>query len=342
MAQDRFAFDFQLSPEESAEGHFPNSTPLNSGRRTIFPDASSLGAQRSGNGNFCFLEDVNGLLSRASVQEIEYDFAPCSGDGDEQQSHSLLRVRSSSCSELSIENLYPELESKQADIIPGKYEGGMKLWECSLDLCRYLWKAKDHLKVKYTLELGCGHGLPGCLVLRNSLKSQSIPDPIVVFADFNDFVLRNVTVANVVANTRGFSASIVANSIALGAGDWFAMSRCLSGNKHGISNLPENGRFDLLLAAETTYTPEAAEATAIMIANHLVPVEGIALVASKRYYFGCGGGTDSFRKAAEAQCIIINNKTYRLITTTEEEFDNGSGNIRELLKIVLLPESSKS
>jgi hypothetical protein len=30
------------------------------------------------------------------------------------------------------------LAQKNTDIIPGKYEGGLKVWECRIDLCNYL------------------------------------------------------------------------------------------------------------------------------------------------------------------------------------------------------------
>lgn len=45
-----------------------------------------------------------------------------------------------------------------SDLVPGAYEGGFKLWECSLDLCRYLlteYKA-DPALVLSAPELACG------------------------------------------------------------------------------------------------------------------------------------------------------------------------------------------
>ncbi|KAL3238540.1 hypothetical protein MRX96_048083 [Rhipicephalus microplus] len=49
------------------------------------------------------------------------------------------------------------------DIIPSVYEGGMKVWECSIDLTEYI---ENHLSIddeSKVLELGCGAGLPGLL-----------------------------------------------------------------------------------------------------------------------------------------------------------------------------------
>jgi len=54
---------------------------------------------------------------------------------------------------------------KDSDLVPGKYEGGLKLWEGSLDLVKALnsdiKEGRLLLESKRVLELGCGHGLPG-------------------------------------------------------------------------------------------------------------------------------------------------------------------------------------
>ncbi|KAL6293515.1 hypothetical protein ACE6H2_001657 [Prunus campanulata] len=52
-----------------------------------------------------------------------------------------------------------------SDLVPGKYEGGLKLWEGSLDLVKALSSEVQNGHLSFTgkrvLELGCGHGLPG-------------------------------------------------------------------------------------------------------------------------------------------------------------------------------------
>lgn len=83
------------------------------------------------------------------------------------------------------------------DLVPGKYEGGLKLWECAIDLVNTLrGEIKDgrlSLRGKRVLELGCGHGLPGIYAC---LKGAST----VHFQDFNVEVLRSLTISNVHAN----------------------------------------------------------------------------------------------------------------------------------------------
>lgn len=61
-------------------------------------------------------------------------------------------------------------DARVADLIPGVYEGGRKLWEASVDLVEYLVREKIGLEGKRVLELGCGHGLPGILALQNGAK----------------------------------------------------------------------------------------------------------------------------------------------------------------------------
>lgn len=58
-------------------------------------------------------------------------------------------------------------EAKHSDLLPGVYEGGAKIWECTIDLIDYFvenTKLSD-FKAKRVLDLGCGSGLLGIYAL---------------------------------------------------------------------------------------------------------------------------------------------------------------------------------
>ncbi|XP_064614081.1 uncharacterized protein LOC135477807 [Liolophura sinensis] len=55
--------------------------------------------------------------------------------------------------------------STQSDLLPGVYEGGLKVWECSLDLVNHLSSLEIAFRGLSVLELGCGAGLPGLCTL---------------------------------------------------------------------------------------------------------------------------------------------------------------------------------
>ncbi|ORZ07240.1 hypothetical protein BCR41DRAFT_311065, partial [Lobosporangium transversale] len=83
----------------------------------------------------------------------------------------------------------------KSDLVKGVYEGGLKTWECALDLVAYLAEQKENYDGKKVLELGCGSALPGIYVLTQS-KTVTVD-----FQDYNDQVLKLVTLPNVLLNT---------------------------------------------------------------------------------------------------------------------------------------------
>jgi len=288
-----------------------------------------------------------------------------------------------------------------SDLIPGVYEGGLKVWECSLDLCRHLaqeivrldleqprseaaggnndeenndddtWKSNDvyHAlsRTGKTMELGCGHGLPACLVLRelrkrwgdddrNCSKNAGEGEYSVLFSDYNEFVLRDATVPNIILNMDGDRPcpndadewGKVKSCVACVAGDWMDLSNRLQAgsisassdalNDSFVTSLPDDGRFDLILAAETTYTEESSKDTAELLARHLKVNEGVGLVATKRYYFGVGGGADAFRQAASSMAVGVGQSgeqiECQLKVETVKSYDSGVG--RDLLRVRLV------
>lgn len=66
-------------------------------------------------------------------------------------------------------------EKSNSDVVPGIYEGGAKVWECTQDLGDFLTKKDesdkcllDEFTDKSVLDLGCGGGILGILALKNA------------------------------------------------------------------------------------------------------------------------------------------------------------------------------
>lgn len=119
------------------------------------------------------------------------------------------------------------------------------------------------------LELGCGHGLPGCLLLRKGAK--------VYFQDLNEDTLTKATIPTIVVNC-GVEA----------------ISRCtlLCGDWAHVPVLMKDVKVDIILASDTIYTPETIRSFVTAV-NELANPETLVWIASQKYYFGLGGGTQA-------------------------------------------------
>lgn len=161
--------------------------------------------------------------------------------------------------------------SENTDLIAGVYEGGLKVWECGNDLMDYLSKNVS-LEGKRVLELGCGHGIPGIYCANAGARE-------VVFQDYNEEVLCHVTMTNFERNCEGKN------------------SRFYSGGWGDFSQL---GKFDIILTADTIYQVECYDSLLMAISSTL-DNNGECYVACKAFYFGVGGGTESFTQAAQSK-----------------------------------------
>lgn len=156
----------------------------------------------------------------------------------------------------------PQTAHPHTDIIPYEYEGGYKVWECSLDLVTYLSESVS-FSGKSVLELGAGHALPAIQALRMGAKEVAVHD-------YNREVVENVSIGNVAMNG--------------------GTARYFCGGWGGIQ-----GGYDVVLTAETVYTEELCGKLARCLMRILGG--GVAYVAGKSCYFGCGGGVRVFEKA---------------------------------------------
>ena len=185
----------------------------------------------------------------------------------------------------------------------GVYEGGRELWECAVDLVE--WLAANRAGLRLTgpygtvLELGCGRGLPGLWCLRRGLD--------VVFSDYDADVL--------VRYTRRDAARVGGRAFFYG-GDWRGLPAALRGGGFGT--------FDLILSAETAYREDTARSLVECIARTLSR-DGEAVVATKRYYFGCGGGV----AALENEIGRIDRLCCEVVWSAED----GRSNVRDIVRV---------
>ncbi|XP_076897063.1 uncharacterized protein LOC143550265 [Bidens hawaiensis] len=216
-----------------------------------------------------------------------------------------------------------------SDLVPGKYEGGLKLWEGSLDLVKTLRtevkSSNLSLAGMKVLELGCGHGLPG---IYSCLQGASA----VHFQDFNSEVLQCLTIPNVVANLPVKSQSQSADSeVRFFAGDWSEVykilpnlqtddqdSKCRSGSSESIG-------YDIILMAETVYSISTLPALYELIKKCMSRPYGVVYMAAKKYYFGVGGGSRRFISLVEKDGVMG--------ASLIAEVGGGSSNVREVWKL---------
>ncbi|KAJ3045432.1 Exocyst complex component 5 [Rhizophlyctis rosea] len=187
----------------------------------------------------------------------------------------------------------------KSDLISGVYEGGLKTWECSIDLVNYLAETihGDDVKGRKVIELGCGSALPGIYCLQQGAE--------VHFQDYNSDVLHLVTFPNILLNitlppssiqldaNNTFDATLDPASLSsiptkLWSGDW--------GNLRAeFASLQEEQKFDLILTAETIYAAENHAKLFDLIRSVIKP-GGIVLIAAKTNYFGCSGSLRQFEE----------------------------------------------
>lgn len=83
-----------------------------------------------------------------------------------------------------------------SDLVRGVYEGGFKTWECSIDLVQWLSSLPDEAtQGKQVLEIGCGSALPSLYLLARHRSN------VVDVQDYNDQVIRLITLPNILLNT---------------------------------------------------------------------------------------------------------------------------------------------
>ncbi|CAI0397646.1 unnamed protein product [Linum tenue] len=223
-----------------------------------------------------------------------------------------------------------------SDLVPGVYEGGLKLWEGSLDLVKALrseiHKGELSLKGKKVLELGCGHGLPGIFACLEGATA-------VHFQDFNAEVLRCLTIPNVNANLTQTSQStaskdttpIFETEVRYFAGDWSQVHQCLPHEHNDVKDTDSNSgknlvyEYNIILMAETIYAISAQQSLYKLIKKCMKRPGGVTYMAAKKHYFGVGGGTRQFLSMVKKDGVMD--------ASLVAEVADDSSNVREVWKL---------
>lgn len=214
------------------------------------------------------------------------------------------------------------------DLESGRYEGGLKVWECTYDLLQYLSNNRELMIQKLVVDLGCGAGLLGWFSYLNGSKR-------VCLQDYNSEVVENFTIPTIQKNlcemyrTGGNSNNdrISSNSgcSQTGSNDCLEKFEFISGDWGNISEQfkrDNHDRFDLILSSETIYNMKYYNKIRDFLHEHMAS-DGIALFAAKTHYFGVGGGTHEFVK------FLSENNGFQ--TDTVLKIDSGVS--REILRI---------
>ena len=111
---------------------------------------------------------------------------------------------------MSEDNEVAETGDNELDILMNEdlrkniYEGGLKSWECSIDLVRLLAQSFQQEadlsfdSINCVVELGCGTALPSEYILSEYLRQGRTSGLKLVLADYNTSALRLATVPNMV------------------------------------------------------------------------------------------------------------------------------------------------
>ncbi|PWN35254.1 uncharacterized protein FA14DRAFT_120326 [Meira miltonrushii] len=218
------------------------------------------------------------------------------------------------------------------DLVPGVYEGGLKTWECSLDLAgvlaQKLEQSPDFLQNKKVIELGCGTAVPSLYLLSKVLKrgDEKPANLTLQLCDFNEQVLQMVTLPNLLLTwyfhsneekeDQGQQGDVELSDeiidgflddlrkyqidIQFYSGHWEGLTAI---NAINIDSLP-----NIILTSETIYSTDTMPILIDTLEeaykgslegetkSDVKSMDRLCLVAAKVVYFGVGGGVYAFEQ----------------------------------------------
>ncbi|KAJ7019226.1 hypothetical protein C8F04DRAFT_1148520 [Mycena alexandri] len=222
-----------------------------------------------------------------------------------------------------------------SDLVPGVYEGGLKTWECSLDLVGYLDSFKDStslsLSNKRILEVGCGTAIPSIYLLYSLFCNETKANTNLHFQDYNVSVLELITLPNIILAWYMSPSSAEYRAAASDPAEYPPADPTIAGElpitpslksaftaslaKLGISLIFSSGswesltthldvKYDIVLTSETIYRTEALPPLIQLLRRACADSNPLCLVAAKVLYFGVGGGVSEFIEALKSKAMV--------------------------------------
>lgn len=237
------------------------------------------------------------------------------------------------------------------DLRKNVYEGGLKSWECSIDVVDYLSGQQGALEgIDCVLELGCGTALPTEFIFSNFLQQQPSQGITLILSDYNKSVLRLVSIPNLIITWARLALSeeqyaqlqtsndentpVRADELLLTDQLLDAFYQDMQARNITISLVSGTwGRSftDLLtpqlsahkgilvITSETIYQPENLPVVAETLLDAILTNKDSkvkALVAAKDIYFGVGGSMMEFenylKNRINQDCLPINYHTQKV------------------------------
>ena len=232
------------------------------------------------------------------------------------------------------ENLNDDLISglDAGDLRSGFYEGGFKTWECAIDLAGFLQQTLSLNEDEdwHIIELGAGSAIPSLGIFAKILKRKVNGNEkfLFTFCDYNEDVLRLATLPNMLLTwwemggksekdkkmgsqcreaemedidqtlTKKFTEDCRERGIFFDfvSGAWGGKIVDLI-ELPSIEEMPGTRKGHLvIIASETIYDPSSLAAFAETVMGLLRKANGDkrAFLATKKVYFGVGGGMEDF------------------------------------------------
>lgn len=314
-----------------------NSIPTNANNNSVNPldEARLVGAD-------VFqptVMDLEGVLRSLKDVRLTFETVPLLDGQVQVFRRELFDVKHQLMSESDVDSNVSTKQDDMLEILLGDtaedvrknvYEGGLKSWECSIDLIELITKYEFEYKANQVFDMGCGTALPSSFVFGKYLESGSTEGFNLILSDYNSSVLQLVTIPNLIitwakkvlsdteweqlqkATDENIQVTedelqLTANlletflsdlsrrniKIHLISGSWGRKFSSL------INTLIQPGFPLLALSSETIYQPENLPVVAETILALYESGNGTntkVLVAAKDIYFGVGGSIIEFEK----------------------------------------------